>query len=128
MLCVCVCAKAVVDSAGIKFPDNKVSGVSLRSYKMKLPPSVGQKKTKAIEQLLDELQIDLRQHIATERVCDTFNELRSDIVLLYELQQALTNCEFELQSFRHRYEPILAAKVRHSIALLQFCVAVLMNW
>jgi DNA methyltransferase 1-associated protein 1 len=99
----------VVDSAGIKFPETKISGVSLRSYKMKLPPSVGQKKTKAIDQLLEELQIDSRP-IATETVCDQFNDLRSDIVLLYELQQALTNCEFELQSFRHRYEPILQSK------------------
>jgi hypothetical protein len=68
--------KAVVESAGIKFPDNKTAGVSLRSYKvcifnsliklvlyeffpfkMKLPPSVGLKKTKAIEQLLEKLQI-----------------------------------------------------------------------
>ena len=102
--------KAVVESGGIKFPDNKLAGVSLRSYKMKLPPSVGLKKTKAIEQLLEELQIDSRP-LATESVCDQFNDLRSDIVLLYELQQALTNCEFELQSFRHRYEHILTAKV-----------------
>lgn len=81
---------------------------------MKLPPSVGLKKTKAIEQLLEELQIDNRP-LATENVCDQFNDLRSDIVLLYELQQALTNCEFELQTFRHRYEPILAAKVINDI-------------
>ena len=77
---------------------------------MKLPPSVGLKKTKAIEQLLDELQIEQRP-IATEAICNQFNDLRSDIVLLYELQQTLTNCEFELQSFRHRYESILVAKV-----------------
>jgi DNA methyltransferase 1-associated protein 1 len=76
---------------------------------MKLPPSVGQKKTKAIDQLLEELQIDQRP-MGTETVCEQFNELRSDIVLLYELQQALTNCEFELQTFRHRYEPILQSK------------------
>lgn len=76
---------------------------------MKLPPSVGQKKTKAIDQLLEELQIDQRP-MGTEVVCEQFNELRSDIVLLYELQQALTNCEFELQTFRHRYEPILQSK------------------
>jgi hypothetical protein len=101
--------KAVVESGGIKFGENKLSGVSLRSYKMKLPGSVGLKKTKAIEQLLDELHIEQRP-IATEEICDQFNDLRSDIVLLYELQQALTNCEFELQSFRHRYEPILTAK------------------
>lgn len=101
--------KAVVESTGIKFPDNKVAGVTLRSYKMKLPPSVGLKKMKAIEQLLEELQVDGKP-IATEAICDQFNDLRSDIVLLYELQQALNNCEFELQTIRHKYEPVLSTK------------------
>lgn len=67
--------KAVVESTGIKFPDNKVAGVTLRSYKMKLPPSVGLKKMKAIEQLLEELQVDGKP-IATEAICDQFNDLR----------------------------------------------------
>ena len=42
-------------SSGIKFPEFKASGVFLRSQRMKLPPSVGQKKSKAIEQMLTEL-------------------------------------------------------------------------
>jgi hypothetical protein len=46
-----------VETAGIKFPDFKGSGVNLRSQRMKLPASVGQKRTKAIEQLLQELSI-----------------------------------------------------------------------
>jgi len=82
-----------------------MAGVTLRSYKKKLPPSVGTKKTKAIEQLLEELNIEHRT-VATEAVCEQFNELRSDIVLLYELQQALTNCEFEFQTLRHQFESI----------------------
>lgn len=49
----------VVETAGIKFPDFKGSGVSLRSQRMKLPASVGQKRTKAIEQLLQELSIGI---------------------------------------------------------------------
>ncbi|CAF0717483.1 unnamed protein product [Brachionus calyciflorus] len=101
--------KTIAESAGIKFPDTKLSGVSLRSFKTKLPQSVGLKKIKAIEQLLDELQIE-HKPIATESVCDKFNELRSEIVLLYELQQALTGCEYELQALKHRYEPVLTAK------------------
>jgi DNA methyltransferase 1-associated protein 1 len=48
-----------VEAAGIKFPDFKGSGVSLRSQRMKLPASVGQKRTKAIEQLLQELSIGI---------------------------------------------------------------------
>ena len=77
---------------------------------MKLPPSVGTKKVKAIEQLLEELNIEHRP-IATEAICEQFNELRSDIVLLYELQQALTNCDYEFQTLRHRYESIAPGKV-----------------
>lgn len=45
------------DGTGIKFADFKGSGVTVRSQRMKLPTSVGQKKAKAIEQVLDELGI-----------------------------------------------------------------------
>ncbi|XP_042894974.1 DNA methyltransferase 1-associated protein 1 [Parasteatoda tepidariorum] len=90
-----------VDSAGIKFADFKGSGVTLRSQRMKLPASVGQKKAKAIEQLLKELDIEPNP-IPTEEICQHFNELRSDMVLLYELKLALANCEFELQTLRHQ--------------------------
>ena len=102
--------KTNVESAGIKFPDTKQAGVSLRSFKMKLPQSVGLRKSKAIESVLDELQIEARP-IATEAICEQFNELRSDVVLLYELHQALSSCEYELQTLRHRYESVLVAKV-----------------
>lgn len=46
-----------VETAGIKFPDNKTTGVSLRSQRIKLPANVGQKKSKGIEQMLQELEI-----------------------------------------------------------------------
>lgn len=46
-----------LEITGIKFPDFKNSGVSLRSQRIKLPANIGQKKTKAIEQSLQELQI-----------------------------------------------------------------------
>jgi len=42
---------------GIKWPDLKTAGVFLRSQKMKLPSSVGTKKTKAIEQILNLLGV-----------------------------------------------------------------------
>lgn len=98
------------DTTGIKFPDFKQAGVTLRSQRMKLPGSVGQKKTKAIEQVLDELGIDLNP-IPTEEVVHHFNELRQDIVLLYELKLALANCEYELQTLRHRFETLAPGKV-----------------
>lgn len=83
---------------GIKFPaESKAAGASLRSQRLKLPSAVGQKKAKAIEQLLNELNVDLRP-VPTEEICQHFNELRSEMVLLYELKLALGNCEFELQT------------------------------
>ena len=48
-----------LESAGIKFPDTKSSGTSLRSARMKLPSSLGQKKVKAVEQMLQEVGIEI---------------------------------------------------------------------
>lgn len=47
----------VAEPTGIKFPDIKSSGVSLRSARIKLPGSIGQKKVKGIEQTLIDLKI-----------------------------------------------------------------------
>lgn len=88
---------------GIKFPDFKTAGTNLRSQRLKLPAAVGQKKTKAIEQLLNELNVDLRP-VPTEEICYHFNELRSDMVLLYEYKTALTNSEYELQTLKHQFD------------------------
>ncbi|XP_049577807.1 DNA methyltransferase 1-associated protein 1 isoform X1 [Syngnathus scovelli] len=99
---------AVPETAGIKFPDFKSSGVSLRSQRMKLPGSVGQKKIKAIEQILVDQGVgEYLNPMPTEEIVQMFNELRSDLVLLYELKQAHSNCEYEQQMLRHRYEALL---------------------
>jgi hypothetical protein len=47
----------VVEPTGIKFPDFKNSGVSLRSQRIKLPSSLGQKKLKGIEQTLSDMKL-----------------------------------------------------------------------
>lgn len=47
----------VLEPTGIKFPDFKSSGVTLRSQRIKLPSSLGQKKLKGIEQTLTELKL-----------------------------------------------------------------------
>ncbi|XP_074642063.1 DNA methyltransferase 1-associated protein 1-like [Tubulanus polymorphus] len=99
----------VPETTGIKFPDFKQPGVTLRSQRMKLPSSVGQKKTKALEQVLEELGIEFNP-IPSEEIVQNFNELRQDIVLLYELKVALANCEYELQTLRHRYEQLAPGK------------------
>ncbi|XP_066155036.1 DNA methyltransferase 1-associated protein 1 isoform X2 [Euwallacea fornicatus] len=98
-----------VETAGIKFPDYKNSGVSLRSQRMKLPANVGQKKSKGIEQTLQELGMELNP-TPSEEVCQNFNELRSDIVLLMEIKSALGTCDYELQSLRHQYEALVPGK------------------
>ncbi|CAB4032227.1 DNA methyltransferase 1-associated 1, partial, partial [Paramuricea clavata] len=76
---------------------------------LKMPNSVGTKKSKAVEMLLEELRVELVP-MPTEEICKKFNELRNDIILLYDLKQASTNCEFELQSLRHRYETLVPGK------------------
>ena len=96
-------------TSGIKFPEFKSSGVFLRSQRMKLPPSVGQKKSKAIEQMLTELGLEVNP-MPTEDICQHFNELRSDLVLLFELKLALSTCEYELQALRHQYEALAPGK------------------
>lgn len=82
---------------------DKSSGVSVRSSKMKTPMTLGQKKTKAIDQLLEELGVGLKP-MSTEQICVQFNELRNDILLLLDLKAACDACDFELQSLKHRYE------------------------
>ncbi|XP_073259043.1 DNA methyltransferase 1-associated protein 1-like isoform X1 [Porites lutea] len=93
------------ESSGVKFPESKGAGVYLRSSRMKMPGSVGTKKAKAVEQLLEELGVDLMP-MPTEQICHQFNELRNEMILLYDLKQAAGNCEFEIQSLKHRLEAL----------------------
>lgn len=85
------------------------TGVSPRSMKMKLPPSVGQKKAKTLEQALVEFKVDPAPP-PTEDICVAFNELRSDLVLLCELRAALNTCTCELESFKLQYETACPGK------------------
>lgn len=101
---------SAIESAGIKFPDLRGTGVSLRSQKMKLPTNVGQKKTKALEAMLQEFKIDPNPP-PTDEICNAFNELRSDMILLYELRTAVSAaCNFELESLKHQYEVLCPTK------------------
>lgn len=56
-----------LESAGIKFNDLRGTGVSLRSQRMKLPANVGQKKTKALEQTLNEFKVGKRKNLNLKR-------------------------------------------------------------
>ncbi|CAG7718836.1 unnamed protein product, partial [Allacma fusca] len=48
--------------------------------------------------------------IPTEDIVTDFNELRSDIVLLYELKSALSTCDVEIQSLAGQYEALSGGK------------------
>lgn len=109
--------RQAVESAGIKFNDLRGTGVSPRSMKMKLPPSVGQKKVKALEQALLEFKVDPAPP-PTEEICVAFNELRSDLVLLSELRAALTTCTCELESLKLQYETACPGKTLNIPAVL----------
>ena len=47
----------------------------------------------------------------TEEISSQFNELRNDMLLLYELKMGLSSCEFELQTLKHQYEAVAPGKV-----------------
>jgi len=97
------------EPGGIKFSDYKSSGTSLRSQRIKLPSTVGQKKAKAIEQVLEELGLEFNP-MPTEEITASFNALRQDIVLLYELKLAMSTCEYEMQTLKHRYDTLTSNK------------------
>ncbi|XP_050541336.1 DNA methyltransferase 1-associated protein 1 [Daktulosphaira vitifoliae] len=93
------------EATTIKFPDIKNSGVSTRSQRMKIPANVSQKKVKNVEQALQSLKIKLNP-IPTEDICQNYNDLRNEIVLLNELKAACSSSEFELQTLKHQYETL----------------------
>lgn len=103
--------KVVEAACGIKFPDYKGTGVMLRSQRMKLPISVGQKKIKAIEQMITDYNIDPHP-MPTPEICQLFNELRSDAVLLYDLKIAYMNSEMDLQTLRYRWDALAPGKIQ----------------
>ena len=54
----------------------------------------------------------------TQEIVTSFNELRQDIVLMNELKMALANCEYELQTLRHRFETLTPGRVRSFLRFL----------
>lgn len=84
---------------------------------MKLPANIGQKKAKALEQALIEFKVDPTPP-PVEEICNAFNELRSDMVLLCELRTALATCTFELEASKHQYEALCPGKTLNIPACL----------
>ncbi|KAI2810340.1 hypothetical protein RDWZM_002657 [Blomia tropicalis] len=92
-----------LESSSLKFPDLKAPGMYMRSSRMKLPTNIGQKRTKALQHGLNELKIELIP-MSTEEIVPHFNELRNDLVLLYDLKQALATLEMDLQLLKLQAE------------------------
>jgi len=82
-----------------------------------MPPSVGQKKAKIIEQCLEDLHVckslnaypdihyssscNVALHpMPTEQITVEYNELRNEILLLLDLKTTRDSQEFELQSLK----------------------------
>uniref|UniRef100_H3AK60 DNA methyltransferase 1-associated protein 1 n=1 Tax=Latimeria chalumnae TaxID=7897 RepID=H3AK60_LATCH len=99
---------AVPETAGIKFPDFKSAGVTLRSQRRAVGGGMVNKKKKLMNKCVVQLSIHLSP-MPTEEIVQMYNELRSDLVLVYELKQAHANCEYELQMLHHRYEALAKA-------------------
>lgn len=100
-----------METANIRFGEgvNKGTGITMRSQKMKLPANFGQKRTKALEQMLAEFKVDPNPP-AIEDICTAFNELRSDMILLHEIRTALSSSEFELETVKQ------VAEIKQEIA------------
>lgn len=100
-----------METANIRFGEgvNKGTGITMRSQKMKLPANFGQKRTKALEQMLAEFKVDPNPP-AIEEICTAFNELRSDMILLHEIRTALAASEFEAISLKQ------VAEIKQEIA------------
>lgn len=63
--------------------------------------------------------------MAVEEVCQLFNDLRSDLVLMYDLRTILLNYVFELQTLKHQCESLMPDKVSFFHALPQFFILIL---
>ena len=86
-----------------KIIEEKGAGPYLRSYRLKVPNTMTNKRAKAMEQMLDELGIGVKP-IATENVTTQFNVLRNNVLMLLELKSAMQSAEFELSSLKHKCE------------------------
>ena len=49
--------------------------------------------------------------MAVEEICQHFNDLRSDLVLMYDLRTVLLNYVFEIQTLKHQFKSILPGHV-----------------
>lgn len=83
--------------------EEKGAGPYLRSYRLKVPITMTNRRAKAMDLMLEELKVGVKP-IATEKVTSEFNILRNNILLLLELRTAQQAEEYELESLKQKYE------------------------
>lgn len=66
--------------------------------------------------------------MAVEEVCLRFNDLRSDLVLMYDLRTVLLNYVFELQTLKHQAESLMPNKVQYVKVVWSGCCPVIMTF
>ena len=81
----------------------------LQSGTLRLPSAEPQKKSKAVESMLSEIGVEANPMV-TEKTCTEFSELGSELVLLFDLKNALSTCESELHSLKAQYEALCTGK------------------
>ncbi|KRY90609.1 DNA methyltransferase 1-associated protein 1 [Trichinella pseudospiralis] len=86
----------------LKFPEIRMDGVYLRSQRTRLVPLLGTKKTKAVEQGLSALNMECIPQVLDDNISDEFNELRAELVLLFELKSAALAYKYELEALKHQ--------------------------
>uniref|UniRef100_A0A8R1HJX9 DNA methyltransferase 1-associated protein 1 n=1 Tax=Caenorhabditis japonica TaxID=281687 RepID=A0A8R1HJX9_CAEJA len=92
-----------ISVTALRFSEFKSSGAHLRCQEMKLPTNIGQKKLKNIEVILEKCKMEMNP-VASEPIMKTYNDFRSQIMLLQELKSALQTAEYELESLRTRVQ------------------------
>ena len=88
-----------------KITEERGAGPYLRSYRLKVPNTMTNKRAKAMEHILDDLSIGIKP-IATEKVTTQFNVLRNNILLLLDLKNAVQAAEFEMGSLKLKYDTL----------------------
>uniref|UniRef100_A0A1I7UT01 DNA methyltransferase 1-associated protein 1 n=1 Tax=Caenorhabditis tropicalis TaxID=1561998 RepID=A0A1I7UT01_9PELO len=92
-----------ISVTALRFSEFKSSGAHFRCQEMKLPTNIGQKKLKNIEVVLEKCKMEMNP-VASESIMRTYNDFRSQIMLLQELKSAMQTAEFELESLRTKMQ------------------------
>ncbi|EFO83768.1 CRE-EKL-4 protein [Caenorhabditis remanei] len=92
-----------ISVTALRFSEFKSSGAHFRGQEMKLPTNIGQKKLKNIEVILEKCKMEMNP-VASESIMKTYNDFRSQVMLVQELKSAMQTAEYELESVRTKMQ------------------------